>query len=199
MDISDIEKKLIDVNKNLNSIIEMVRELKKPEENVVEEVAGAWGYDVDSVEFTRELRQTRRIKLWFLLISILVDILRSKQIESSKLLFKNLQAGDKGFVSVITVAELSAGAYRSPRKDALEKTFKLLSLVHIINLTTDIAVEGGKIYARLVERGEEIEMNDCLIAATSLSLSIHKIVTRDIDHFCRIANIEAVTPEDLGF
>jgi len=133
------------------------------------------------------------------LISILVDILRSKQIESSKLLFKNLQAGDKGFVSVITVAELSAGAYRSPRKDALEKTFKLLSLVHIINLTTDIAVEGGKIYARLVERGEEIEMNDCLIAATSLSLNIHKIVTRDIDHFCRIENIEAVTPEDLGF
>ncbi|RLG00823.1 hypothetical protein DRN58_02975 [Thermococci archaeon] len=133
------------------------------------------------------------------MISILVDILRSKQIESSKLLFKNLQAGDKGFVSVITVAELSAGAYRSPRKDALEKTFKLLSLVHIINLTTDIAVEGGKIYARLVERGEEIEMNDCLIAATSLSLNIHKIVTRDIDHFCRIENIEAVTPEDLGF
>jgi len=63
MDISDIEKKLIDVDKNLNSIIEMVRELKKPEENVVEEVVGAWGYDVDSVEFTRELRQTRRIKL----------------------------------------------------------------------------------------------------------------------------------------
>ena len=133
------------------------------------------------------------------MISILVDILRSKQIESSKLLFKNLQAGDKAFISVITVAELSAGAYRSPRKDALEKTFKLLSLVHIIDLTTDIAVEGGKIYARLVERGEEIEMNDCLIAATSLSLNIHKIVTRDIDHFCRIANIEAVTPEDLGF
>ena len=133
------------------------------------------------------------------MISILVDILRSKQIESSKLLFKGLQAGDKGFVSVITVAELSVGAYRSPRKDALEKTFKLLSLVHIINLTTDIAVEGGKIYARLVERGEEIEMNDCLIAATSLSLNIHKIVTRDIDHFCRIENIEAVTPEDLGF
>jgi len=63
MDISDIEKKLIDIDENLNSIIEMVRELKKPEENVVEEVAGAWGYDVDSVEFTRELRQTRRIKL----------------------------------------------------------------------------------------------------------------------------------------
>jgi len=62
MDISDIEKKLIDVDKNLNSIIEMVRKLKKPEENVVEEVAGAWGYDVDSVEFTRELRQTKRIK-----------------------------------------------------------------------------------------------------------------------------------------
>jgi len=38
-----------------------VREVKKPEEGVVESVAGAWEYDVDSVEFVRELRRTERV------------------------------------------------------------------------------------------------------------------------------------------
>jgi molecular chaperone GrpE (heat shock protein) len=61
MNIQEIERKLIDLDKNLHSILEMVREVKKPEEDVVESVAGAWGYDVDSVEFVRELRRTERV------------------------------------------------------------------------------------------------------------------------------------------
>ena len=43
MNISEIERKLIELDKNLHSILEMVREVKKPEEGVVESVAGAWG------------------------------------------------------------------------------------------------------------------------------------------------------------
>ena len=136
----------------------------------------------------------------FIDTSIFVDVLRSKQVESSQSLFKSLQEGsNKGFTSVITVAELSVGAYRSPRKDALEKTLKLLSVVNVVDLSREIAVEGGRIYAELMKKGEEIELNDCLIAATSLSLGIHEIVTRNIDHFNRIENIRAVTPEELGF
>ena len=84
---------------------------------------------------------------------------------------------------MITVAELSVGAYKSPRKDALEKTLKLLSVVNIVDLSMEIAVEGGRIFAELMKKGEEIELNDCLIAATSLSLGIQEIVTRNIDHF----------------
>ncbi len=136
----------------------------------------------------------------FIDTSIFVDALRTKQVESSKSLFKSLQEGSsKGFTSVITVAELSVGAYRSPRKDALEKTLKFLSLLNVVDLSRETAVEGGRIYAELMKKGEEIELNDCLIAATSLSLSIHEIVTRDIDHFNRIENIKAMTPEELGF
>jgi len=136
----------------------------------------------------------------FIDTSIFVDVLRSKQVESSQSLFKSLQEGsNKGFTSVITVAELSVGAYRSPRKDALEKTLKLLSVVNVVDLSREIAVEGGRIYAELMKKGEEIELNDCLIAATSLSLGILEIVTRNIDHFNRIENIRAVTPEELGF
>jgi len=136
----------------------------------------------------------------FIDTSIFIDVLRSKQVESSKSLFKSLQeSSNKGFTSVITVAELSVGAYRSPRKDALEKTLKLLSIVNVVDLSRETAVEGARIFAELMKKGEEIELNDCLIAATSLSLGIHEIVTRDINHFNRIENIRAVTPEDLGF
>jgi len=41
---------------------------------------------------------------------------------------------------VITVVELSVGAYRSPRKDALEKTLKLLFIVNVEDLSGEIAV-----------------------------------------------------------
>jgi len=134
----------------------------------------------------------------FIDTSIFVDVLRSEGIKSSKSLFRSLHKNE-GFASVITVAELSVGAYGSPRKDALEKTFKILSLVNLVDLNKEIAVKGGKIYADLIKRGKEIELNDCLIAATSLFLGINKIVTRDAEHFNRISDIEAVNPEELGF
>ena len=62
MDISEIERRLIKLDKDLHSVLKAVKEAKKPR-NIVESVAGAWGYDVDSVEFTREMRRTRRAGL----------------------------------------------------------------------------------------------------------------------------------------
>jgi len=61
MNIPEIERKLIELDRNLHSILDMVRETRKPEEDIVESVAGAWGYEVDSVEFVRELRRTARV------------------------------------------------------------------------------------------------------------------------------------------
>lgn len=57
----ELERKLIELERNLHSILDMVRETSKPEEDVVESVAGAWGYDAGSVEFVRELRRTERV------------------------------------------------------------------------------------------------------------------------------------------
>ena len=51
----------IELDRNLHLILEMVRGAKEPEEDVVESAVGAWGYDVDSEEFVRELRRTKRI------------------------------------------------------------------------------------------------------------------------------------------
>jgi len=41
--------------------------------------------------------------------------------------------------------------------DALEKTLKLLSIVNVADLSRETAVEGGRIYAELMKKGEEIE------------------------------------------
>jgi len=61
--ISDIEKKLVQLDKELHSILKTLREMKGGEgkEDLVEQTAGAWGYDVDSVEFVRKLRRSSRV------------------------------------------------------------------------------------------------------------------------------------------
>jgi len=137
--------------------------------------------------------------MFFIDTSIFVDVLRKKTISSSKHLFNNILERDDGFISSITVAELSVGAHLSSRQDAIEKTLELLSLVSVIDLDDKIAFRGGEIYSDLVRKGLEIELNDCLIAATSLSAGISEIVTRNTDHFDRIGKIRAITPEDVGF
>ncbi len=101
-----------------------------------------------------------------------------------------------GYTSSITVAELSVGAHLSRSRDALERTLELLNIVEVIDLDSRIAIDAGKIYANLIRSGKEIELNDCLIAATALSLSTNKIVTRNKKHFLRIEDIEAITPEE---
>jgi tRNA(fMet)-specific endonuclease VapC len=129
--------------------------------------------------------------------SIFVDNLRLGPVNSSKHLLKSLENKNEGYASTITVAELSIGAYLSPKSDALEKTLELLSIVNIVDVNKDIALKGGEIYSNLVKKGLEIELNDCLIAATAISLGITRLVTRNTEHFQRIKGIKAIIPEEL--
>jgi tRNA(fMet)-specific endonuclease VapC len=137
---------------------------------------------------------------YFLDTSICVDVLRTNGPQKSFELFESF-SDDKntGIISVITVAELSAGAALSPLKDAQKKTDELLAYVQIVGLDESVAIAGGKIYAKLSKTGKKIEFNDCLIAATAHSLGMDKIVTRNCDHFNRIDGCSAVVPEKLGF
>ena len=73
MNISEIERKLIELDRNLHLILEMVREAKEPEEDVVESAVGAGGYDVDSEEFVRELRRKISLVRFLLNVSVLKE------------------------------------------------------------------------------------------------------------------------------
>ena len=135
----------------------------------------------------------------FIDTSIFVDCLRKDVVPSSKHFLESFGDDNIGFTSSITVAELSVGAHLSQRNDALEKTLDLLNIVQVISIDKNVAIEGGKIYSHLVKNGERVELNDCLISATALSVGINKIVTRNLNHFERIKDIEVLIPEDLGF
>ncbi len=134
---------------------------------------------------------------FFLDTSIFVDCLRKEGIPSSINFLERLGDEYSGYTSSITAAELSVGAHLSKSPDALERTLELLNIVEVIDLDSKIAIDAGKIYADLVRNGKRIELNDCLIAATALSLGINRIVTRNKKHFLCIKDIEVVTPEAL--
>lgn len=94
---------------------------------------------------------------FFLDTSICVDVLRTNGPEKSFELFESFAAEkNSGIISAITVAELSAGAALSARKDAMNKTEELLAYVRIIELDETIAMAGGKIYAKLSDAGRKL-------------------------------------------
>ncbi|PWR75833.1 type II toxin-antitoxin system VapC family toxin [Methanospirillum stamsii] len=134
---------------------------------------------------------------FFLDTSICIDVLRTCGPDSSFDLFKTFEDVNNGFISTITVAELFAGAFLSNRRNAIEKTEDLLSFLEIIDLNSNIAREGGRIYANLSEIGLKIEFNDCLIAATAIRTGFHAIVTRNCNHFKRIKGLSVTVPEDV--
>jgi len=134
---------------------------------------------------------------FFLDTNVLVDILRTKGPQKSVDLFDKIPHGSRVYISIITVAELSAGAYRSTRRDAVQETDDLIAQLIVINLNEKIAIEAGKIYAELQNSGKDIQLHDCLIAATARASGFNTIVTRDTDHFMRITNFSAITPEQI--
>lgn len=134
---------------------------------------------------------------FFLDTSICIDVLRTAGPETSVELFKTFENSNIGYISSITVAELFAGVHLSNKRNAAEKTEDLLSFLEVIDFTSEIAREGGKIYAQLTRLGQKIEFNDCLIASTALYAGHHSIVTRNINHFTRIDGLTAIIPEDI--
>ncbi len=60
---TDLEKRLLALDMELHSILDIVKEQKAKElgKDVVEDSAGAWGYNVESAEFVEGLRKSRRL------------------------------------------------------------------------------------------------------------------------------------------
>jgi hypothetical protein len=58
----NIEKKLLALDKELHSILGILKKQRVKElEDVVENSSGAWGYQVDSIEFVDGLRKSKRL------------------------------------------------------------------------------------------------------------------------------------------
>ena len=142
---------------------------------------------------------------FFIDTSIFVDVLRTEFKPSSKRFLESIEKENKGFSSVITTAELSVGAYRSNREDSIRRTLDLLSIVDLVDVNEVIALESGKIFADLMDKGKIIatgtneELKGMINSGEKLTVELLRIITRNIEHFHRIKGVEAIEPEELGF
>lgn len=59
---ADIERRLIELDREIHSILNMVRKKEgKSSKELVESACGAWDYDVESEEFVDQLRKSSRL------------------------------------------------------------------------------------------------------------------------------------------
>jgi len=59
---TDIEKRLIELDREIHSILNMVRKKGgRSSKELVESACGAWDYDVESEEFVDQLRKSSRL------------------------------------------------------------------------------------------------------------------------------------------
>lgn len=121
--------------------------------------------------------------------NILVDHIRGKEV------INQVSAGDEAVISIITLAELTHGAYKSDNpKNSLSKidyTIDKLNL-QVENLSKDIVNTFGEIKANLEKKGQRLEDFDLLIAATAKVNNL-TLVTRNIKHFKRIKGLKLIS------
>lgn len=94
-----------------------------------------------------------------------------------------------GSVSAVTVFELIEGAYLFNRTDdELETILEFLSRLRVIPFDGDVGMLAGELSAGLITRGERIETEDVIIAATALNTD-QPVLPRNVEHFDRIPDL----------
>ena len=119
---------------------------------------------------------------------VVIDHFRGKR-------FLDLKFIQAGSISIITLAELLYGVYKShnPKKslETLQKNILTLQL-NVENLNDQAVDEFGQIKAGLEMVGNRLDDFDLLIAATA-SVTNCILVTRNLRHFERIKGLKLYT------
>jgi predicted nucleic acid-binding protein len=96
-------------------------------------------------------------------------------------------------VSAITVLELYEGIAQTDRpEDEQEAVLGVLDSKTILAADAGIMRRAGRLSGELIANGEQIDREDCIIAATALSEG-EAVVTRNEGHFERIPRLDVVS------
>ena len=100
------------------------------------------------------------------------------------------ERGVKQKISSMTIMELHEGAIVSerPEKERNRMT-EVLESQNIVEIDRRIMKKAGKISGKLLNKGERIEREDCIIAATALQ-NEEPLITENTKHFKKIENLE---------
>lgn len=108
---------------------------------------------------------------------------------------------DEQFISVITVAEIVYGAYKSQRPEYHMKKLEEVLLTEIAVLEFDVgaAYIAGKIRAKLEKEGMRLSWADIQIAAITMANNL-TLITGNTKHFSRIPSLKLenwlIKPQD---
>ena len=94
------------------------------------------------------------------------------------------------FVSSVVATEIFTGTFlRRDWKKATSKAKKLFSLFEVVPLDLKIAEVAGKINARLISEGLQIDFQDVVIASTFIVKKGDLLITNNVNHFKRIEEV----------
>ncbi len=120
------------------------------------------------------------------------DLFRKNPAAEKKLL--ELTAAKENIsITVISVAELYYGAYKSKRsEEEIAKVEEALKMFSVLEMNILAAEKFGEIMNALESEGEKVADRDVLIAAVAISNDEQFIVTRNEKDFGKIASLGIV-------
>ncbi len=116
---------------------------------------------------------------------VLIEHIRGRQYLATNIINQGLG------ISIITLAELLYGAYKSSnQQQSLDKIDQLFKLgVKVEGLSVEMVIEYAKLKVDLEKIGQRLDEFDLLIGATAKSLGL-TLVTKNMKHFKRIPQLK---------
>ena len=125
--------------------------------------------------------------------AFLADLFR-KNPAAEKKLKELVEARKEISITVLTVAELYYGAYKSNRmEEEKAKVEEIKCKFLILEMNERGAQKFGELLSRLEKSGKKISDRDILIAAIAISKGENTIVTRNEPDFARISELSVIT------
>ena len=146
----------------------------------------------------KKSKTERKLETIFVDTSIIVDVDRGR--EDVIDLCKQLTSTNSAFISTVSVSEILTGSYL--RKDyiaASKKADHVLSQFRWVPLNGQIAKHIAQLNAYLISKGQPIEYQDVVIAASFLSECCDVLLTENKEHFERLPNLKGkvMTPKEF--
>jgi predicted nucleic acid-binding protein len=146
----------------------------------------------------KKSKTERKLETVFVDTSIIVDVDRGR--EDVIDLCKQLTSTNSAFISTVSVSEILTGSYL--RKDyiaAAKKAEQVLSQFRWVPLNGQIAKHTAQLNAYLISKGQPIEYQDVVIAASFLAECCDVLLTENKEHFDRLPNLKGkvMTPKEF--
>jgi len=123
--------------------------------------------------------------------TFLIDVLRGEGTVEE--LLGEVDASGPPFLTSVTVMELYEGIYLAESTERERAVVEeMLDGINEIPFDRTCAKRAGKINAELIASGQPVDETDVMIAATALDYEL-PVVTRNVDHFERIEELEVVS------